>query len=135
MTLPIRLENEVEVGETPIDSSVMKESRIDQPPSRLTPDQDLVLRQVPHGEQRRDSRIAKGERGIWQRRHWEHLIRDEDDLGRHVDYTPLQPGRTRACGACRGLAVFHLPPLRDRRPVAVGLGCGTGTDGGFGERG
>src|SRR3546814_14752366 len=34
-------------------------------------------RHVPAGEHRSASRIAKGERGIWQRRYWEHLIRDE----------------------------------------------------------
>ena len=24
--------------------------------------------------------------GIWQRRYWEHTIRDEDDLHKHLDY-------------------------------------------------
>ena len=33
-----------------------------------------------------ESRYAKGERGIWQRRYWEHTIRDESDFARHVDY-------------------------------------------------
>ena len=37
------------------------------------------------------SRATKGERGIWQRRFWEHLIRDEDDLARHVDYIHINP--------------------------------------------
>jgi len=45
-------------------------------------------RQIPHGERRRDSRIGKGERAIWQRRYWEHLIRDDDDLGRKRPATP-----------------------------------------------
>lgn len=31
-------------------------------------------------------RRRRGERGIWQRRYWEHAIRDEDDLRRHIDY-------------------------------------------------
>src|SRR3546814_7625349 len=31
------------------------------------------------------------ERGIWQRRYWEHLVRDEDDLQRHVDYIHFNP--------------------------------------------
>ncbi|MCK5270179.1 MAG: transposase [Sedimentisphaerales bacterium] len=38
-----------------------------------------------------DSRIKKRERGIWQRRFWEHQIRDEKDLQRHVDYTHYNP--------------------------------------------
>ena len=32
------------------------------------------------------SRIKKRERGIWQRRFWEHRIRDELDYQRHMDY-------------------------------------------------
>lgn len=36
-------------------------------------------------------RIEKGERGIWQRRYWEHVIRDEVDLARHLDYIHYNP--------------------------------------------
>lgn len=36
-------------------------------------------------------RLRRGERGIWQRRYWEHLIRDDDDLRRHVDYIHANP--------------------------------------------
>lgn len=32
------------------------------------------------------SRRSRNERGIWQRRFWEHTIEDEDDLRRHIDY-------------------------------------------------
>jgi putative transposase len=39
----------------------------------------------------RESRVAKRERGIWQRRYWEHQIRDEADLARHVDYIHYNP--------------------------------------------
>ena len=38
-----------------------------------------------------ESRRKKGERGIWQRRYWEHAIKDEDDLRRCVDYTHWNP--------------------------------------------
>ncbi len=48
-------------------------------------------RALPHGERRSDSRRNKGERGIWQRRYWEHLIRDEADFSRHVDYVHINP--------------------------------------------
>lgn len=34
---------------------------------------------------------AKGEYDLWQRRYWEHTIRDEDDLQRHVDYIHYNP--------------------------------------------
>jgi putative transposase len=37
------------------------------------------------------SRKKKRERGIWQRRYWEHLIRNEDDYTRHVDYIHYNP--------------------------------------------
>jgi putative transposase len=31
------------------------------------------------------------ERGIWQRRFWKHLIRDEEDYGRHAEYCHINP--------------------------------------------
>jgi len=48
-------------------------------------------RRIPAGERRNKSRMTKGERGIWQRRYWEHLIRDERDYARHVDYIHYNP--------------------------------------------
>ena len=33
-----------------------------------------------------ESKLKKGEKGIWQRRYWEHTIRDEKDLYTHLDY-------------------------------------------------
>jgi putative transposase len=42
-------------------------------------------------EQISDSRLRKRERGIWQRRFWEHTIRDEGDFARHVDYILFNP--------------------------------------------
>jgi putative transposase len=37
------------------------------------------------------SKIAKRERGIWQRRYWEHAIRNDADFERHVDYIHYNP--------------------------------------------
>jgi putative transposase len=34
---------------------------------------------------------ARGERGIWQRRFWEYLIRGEADYARHVEYCYINP--------------------------------------------
>jgi putative transposase len=42
-------------------------------------------RSLASTERRNPSRLAKSERGIWQRRYWEHLIRDADDLRAHLD--------------------------------------------------
>jgi putative transposase len=48
-------------------------------------------RSLATGETISKSRAARGERGIWQRRYWEHTIRDEDDFARHVDYVHINP--------------------------------------------
>ena len=48
-------------------------------------------RRIPKTERRNSSRIDKGERGIWQRRYWEHMIRDQHDYARHVDYIHFNP--------------------------------------------
>jgi len=37
------------------------------------------------------SRRKHGERTVWQRRFWEHLIRDEADFKRHLDYIHYNP--------------------------------------------
>ncbi|MDO8399869.1 MAG: transposase [Bradyrhizobium sp.] len=43
------------------------------------------------GRSRSASKVAKREKGIWQRRYWEHVIRDDADLERHVDYIHFNP--------------------------------------------
>jgi len=45
------------------------------------------------------SRQKKKEKPIWQRRFWEHLIRNQEDLNRHIEYihyNPVKHGLTRA---------------------------------------
>ena len=47
------------------------------------------------------SRGKRGERSVWQRRFWEHQIRDEKDLKRHLDYihyNPVKHGYVRKAG-------------------------------------
>jgi putative transposase len=53
---------------------------------------------APH-ETRHQSRLRKGERGIWQRRYWEHTIRDEVDLHAHIDYIHHNPVKHGWCKA------------------------------------
>lgn len=48
---------------------------------------------LPPGEHRSASRVGKGERGIWQRRFWEHTIRDDRDYAAHVDYVHFNPAK------------------------------------------
>ena len=37
------------------------------------------------------SRTKKREKAVWQRRYWEHLIRNEEDWRRHMDYIHYNP--------------------------------------------
>jgi putative transposase len=46
---------------------------------------------IPNTEYRNEARMRRGERGIWQRRYWEHLIRDEQDYQAHIDYVHFNP--------------------------------------------
>ncbi|MBC3883265.1 transposase [Undibacterium sp. LX40W] len=48
-------------------------------------------RALPREERISATRQKYGERGIWQRHYWEHLIRDELDFQRHVDYVHVNP--------------------------------------------
>ena len=48
-------------------------------------------RGIEANERRSRSRTTKGERGLWQRRYWEHTLRDENDLERHCNYIHFNP--------------------------------------------
>lgn len=48
-------------------------------------------RRLPVTERRSRSRVERRERGVWQRRFWEHLIRDERDFRHHLDYLHFNP--------------------------------------------
>ncbi|HEU4646561.1 MAG TPA: transposase [Burkholderiales bacterium] len=48
-------------------------------------------RACPAGEAVTASRRSKRERGIWHRRYWEHVLRDERDFSTHVDYIHWNP--------------------------------------------
>lgn len=53
------------------------------------------VRAIPATERRSRTRVARGERGIWQRRFWEHAIRSEADYARHMDdvlFNPVKHG-------------------------------------------
>lgn len=75
-----------------------------------------LSRKIPVQEYRSTSRKAKRERGIWQRRFWEHTIRDEKDYAAHMDYIHFNPVR-------HGLAVdaSHWPYSSFHLAVAKGL--------------
>jgi putative transposase len=48
-------------------------------------------RQLAAHPARTESKIRHREKGLWQRRFWEHHIRDDADLQRHADYIHLNP--------------------------------------------
>jgi putative transposase len=51
----------------------------------------LFSKSLPKQERLSATRKSRNERGIWQRRYWEHTIRDEMDFKRHVDYVHWNP--------------------------------------------
>ena len=48
---------------------------------------------LPKGERLSPVRIKRGERGIWQRRYWEHLITSDEDYRAHMDYVHINPAK------------------------------------------
>ena len=46
---------------------------------------------LPKQERLSAVRKARNESGIWQRRFWEHMIRDETDYARHIEYCYINP--------------------------------------------
>lgn len=46
---------------------------------------------LPKTEFLTQTRKRKSERGIWQRRFWEHTIRDDNDYWHHVNYVHFNP--------------------------------------------
>src|SRR5690242_20290242 len=66
---------------------------------------------MPATERLSKVRRARGERGIWQRRFWEHLIRDDEDYRRHVEYCYINPVKHGLVTRTR-LAVLLVSPRR-----------------------
>lgn len=50
-------------------------------------------RALPCVEPRTAIRVRNRERAIWQRRFWEHQIRDDEGYARHVDYIHINPAK------------------------------------------
>lgn len=81
------------------------------------------------------SRKRHRESSIWQRRFWEHQIRDEDDFRRHMDYIHFNPVKhglaTRA--ADWPYSTFHRYVANGVYPESWGNSDGSVLDGEFGE--
>jgi putative transposase len=78
--------------------------------------------------------LAKREKGLWQRRYWEHAIRDEADLERHVNYIHFNPVKHGFVGRVRDWphSSFHHYVARGDLPEDWG-GDLREIDGSFGE--
>jgi putative transposase len=91
-------------------------------------------RALPNIAPRSPSKIAKREKGIWQRRYWEHVIRSEEDLERHIKYIHFNPVKhglvTRVCDWPH--SSFHRYVDRGELPPDWGGDMGDIT-GSFGE--
>ncbi|NOT71162.1 MAG: transposase [Hyphomicrobium sp.] len=60
-------------------------------PTRIRLIKARFSKSLPKTERLNAVREKKGERGIWQRRYWEHYIRDERDYRNHVAYCYYNP--------------------------------------------
>jgi putative transposase len=88
------------------------------------------------GEQISASRASKGERGIWQRRYWEHTLRDERDFSRHVDYIHFNPVKHQHVGRVKDWkhSSFHRMVRLGVYPEDWGGDSWGEDESGFGER-
>ena len=81
------------------------------------------------------SRSAKGEREIWQRRYWEHTLRDDADFQNHCDYirfNPVKHGYVTSANAWP-FSSFKRFVSRGEYPTDWGANVGFSNDR-FGER-
>jgi len=79
-------------------------------------------KEITAGERRSRSRAAKGERGIWQRRYWEHMLRDEQDFARHCDYIHFNPVKHGRVPRDSRLAVYVVQKICALGSISIGLG-------------
>ena len=79
------------------------------------------------------SRHSKRERGIWQRRYWEHQIRDDEDLMRHVDYIHYNPVKHGYVSQARDWRHSSIHRAIERGEIMPNWGGCLADEGGFGE--
>ncbi len=93
-------------------------------------------RSLPRDERRSARRLAKRERGIWQRRFWERLLRDESDLRAHVDYIHFNSVKHGLVGQVRDwpYSSFHRYVRAGLLPADWGIGDRVASPMSSGER-
>ena len=93
-------------------------------------------RALPKIERVSVSRRDKAERGIWQRRYWEHSLRDEGDFARHMDYIHINPVKHGCVTRVQDWphSSFHRLVRQGIYPPDWAGDAADADDGGFGER-
>ncbi|MEW9919106.1 transposase [Marimonas sp. MJW-29] len=95
--------------------------------SRIVMLKSHFSRAQPLPSHRTPSQIRRGEKGIWQRRFWEHEIRDAEDYARHRDMIYLSPVQAGLCPRPQDWP--HTSLHRDLKngpapPHPIGFGAG-----------
>ena len=70
-----------------------------------------------------NSRSKRKESNLWQRRFWEHLIRDESDFNRHCDYIHYNPVKHGLCSSAKDwqYSSFHRFVAAEIYPLDWGV--------------
>jgi len=76
---------------------------------------------------------SKGERTLWQRRFWEHQIRDEEDYRRHVDYIHYNPVKHGCVARAGDWPYSSLHRFVREGALPADWGIGAAVEGEFGE--
>ena len=71
----------------------------------------------------------------WQKRFWDHIIRNQNDLNKHIDYIHFNPVKH---GLTAGPRQWRFSSIHERKyarlyPEDWGVGCQPDTEGDFGE--
>jgi len=93
-------------------------------------------KRVPRSAAARTCSTRTGERGIWQRRFWEHTILSDDDYAAHVDYVHINPMKHGWVNAVADwpYSTFHRYVREGVYPADWGGGLEDRVHGGGGER-
>jgi putative transposase len=83
---------------------------------------------IPETEYRSETKRKRHERGIWQRRFWEHTITDDRDYAAHIDYIHYNPVKHGWAKAAKDwpYSTFHQLVEKGVYPVDW-AGCDRGT--------
>ncbi len=93
------------------------------------------VKAVPRDEWLSEVRRANRERGIWQRRFWEHTIRDDRDYAAHMDYISFNPVKHGWVGQVGDWPYSSFHRHMQAGVYPVDWGGGIEIEGVFGERG